>query len=113
MGNRFVQHGGQLHVSAITAGQLFTWALVAGPSSKRLKGVLNLLRDMTFLDVNREVSEKFGDLRAQEIKQGHKTPDMDLLIAATALVHNLTIVTHNQKHFLHVPGLRVQDWLAP
>ena len=38
---------------------------------------------------------------------------MDLLIAATAMVHNLTVVTHNQKHFVTVPGLSVLDWLAP
>ncbi len=33
--------------------------------------------------------------------------DTDLLIAATAMVHNLTVVTHNQKHFVTVPGLSV------
>lgn len=109
---RFVQHGGQLYLSAVTAGQLFTWAFMAGFSSSRMQGLLNLLRDITFLDVNRVVSEKFGELRIQQIKLGHHTPDMDLLIAATALVHNLTVVTHNQKHFATVPGLRLQDWLV-
>jgi len=109
---RFVQHGGQLHVSAVTAGQLFTWGLMGGVSSSRMQGLLNLLRDVAFLDVNRAVSEKFGELRVQQIKLGHHTPDMDLLIAATALVYNLTVVTHNQKHFATVPGLRLMDWLA-
>jgi tRNA(fMet)-specific endonuclease VapC len=37
---------------------------------------------------------------------------MDLLIAATALVHNLTLVTHNIRDFANVPGLTVQDWLG-
>ncbi len=110
---RFVQYGGRLHVSAVTAGQLFTWALVAGPASDRMQRLLGLLRDTTFLDVNRSVSEKFGDLRAQQIRKGQTTPDTDLLIAATAMVHNLTVVTHNQKHFATVPGLSLQDWLAP
>lgn len=108
---RFVQHGGQLHVSAVTAGELFTWGLMAGVSSSRMKGLLNLLRDVAFLDVNRAVSERFGELRVQQIKLGHHTPDMDLLIAATALTYNLTVVTHNQKHFATVPGLRLLDWL--
>lgn len=36
---------------------------------------------------------------------------MDLLIAATALAHDLTLVTHNTHDFAHVPGLRVVDWL--
>jgi len=110
---RFLQYGGRLHISAVTAGQLFTWALVAGPTSNRMQRLLGLLRDMTFLDVNRSVSEKFGDLRVQQIRQGHRTPDTDLLIAATAMVHNLTVVTHNQRHFATVPGLSLQDWLVP
>ncbi len=110
---RFVQYGGRLHVSAVTAGQLFTWALVAGPGSNRMQRLLGLLRHTTFLDVDRRVSEKFGDLRAAQIRQGQRTPDADLLIAATAMVHNLTVVTHNQKHFAAIPGLSLQDWLAP
>jgi len=110
---RFIQYGGRMHVSAVTAGQLFTWALVAGPTSARMQRLLKLLRDATFLDVDRTVSEKFGELRVQQAKRGQRTPDMDLLIAATAVVHNLTVVTHNQKHFTTVPGLNLQDWLAP
>ena len=38
---------------------------------------------------------------------------MDLLIAATALVHNLTLVTHNVRDFANVPDLMIQDWLSP
>ena len=34
----------------------------------------------------------------------------DRLIAAHALSHNLTIVTHNDKHFADVPGLKVENW---
>ena len=112
VGHRFIQQGGGLHISAVTAGQLFTWALMAGASSRRMEGLLDLLRDVTFLDVNRDVAEKFGDLRVQQLRTGQRTPDTDLLIAATALVHNLTVVTHNQKHFVTVPGLSMQDWLA-
>ncbi len=34
----------------------------------------------------------------------------DRLIAAHALSHNLIVVTHNEKHFADVPGLRVENW---
>jgi len=36
-----------------------------------------------------------------------------LIIAATALLHNLTLVTHNSQDFLNIPGLRMADWLSP
>jgi hypothetical protein len=44
--------------------------------------------------------------------QGKPMPNTDLFIAATALVHGLTLVTHNTRHFQNVPHLAVEDWLA-
>jgi predicted nucleic acid-binding protein len=38
---------------------------------------------------------------------------VDLMIAAVALVHDLTLATHNVKHFQAVPNLRIVDWLEP
>ncbi|MFL5341570.1 MAG: PIN domain-containing protein [Gemmataceae bacterium] len=37
----------------------------------------------------------------------------DLMIAAVALEHNLTLVTHNTADFQNIPGLRLDDWLIP
>jgi tRNA(fMet)-specific endonuclease VapC len=34
----------------------------------------------------------------------------DLLIAAIASTHDLTVVTNNSEKFRRVPGLRVEDW---
>jgi tRNA(fMet)-specific endonuclease VapC len=35
------------------------------------------------------------------------------MIASTALVHGLTLVTHNTQDYAHIPGLTVVDWLVP
>ncbi len=37
--------------------------------------------------------------------------DMDAMIAATALVHNMTLVTHNTIEFQSVADLQFVDWL--
>ncbi len=39
-----------------------------------------------------------------------KRGSFDRLIAAHALSHDLTLVTHNEKHFADVPGLKVENW---
>ena len=39
-----------------------------------------------------------------------KRGSFDRLIAAHALSHDLTVVTHNDKHFADVPGLKVENW---
>jgi tRNA(fMet)-specific endonuclease VapC len=33
------------------------------------------------------------------------------MIGATALVHDMTLVTHNRRDFQRIPGLRIDDWL--
>ncbi len=35
------------------------------------------------------------------------------MIAAVALVHNLTLVTHSTADYQNVSGLRLDDWLTP
>jgi tRNA(fMet)-specific endonuclease VapC len=36
----------------------------------------------------------------------------DLQIAAIALEHGLTLVTHNSREFNRIGGLKVEDWEA-
>lgn len=49
-------------------------------------------------------------IKAAAVKSGRIIDDMDLLIAATALANNLTLVTHNTKHFESVMELKLEDW---
>ena len=46
-------------------------------------------------------------------RQGIVIPALDLLIAAVALLYDLTLVTNNTKDFQNIPGLRLEDWLSP
>jgi tRNA(fMet)-specific endonuclease VapC len=34
------------------------------------------------------------------------------MIASVALVHDLTLVTHNTADFQQIPNLRLEDWLS-
>ena len=113
MTTRFQQFAGQLHVSVITVGELYTWALRASAPPRRLQSLLDLLNDITPLDITSQIAHKFGEVRTSLLDVGTPAPDLDLLIPATALVHNLTLVTHNTRDYANVPGLRVHDWLSP
>jgi tRNA(fMet)-specific endonuclease VapC len=52
-------------------------------------------------------------VRGTLLQQGITVSRMDLMIAAVALVHNLTLVTHNTADYQNIPGLRLDDWLIP
>jgi predicted nucleic acid-binding protein len=111
--NKMMQYAGRLAISAATAGELFTWALRAKAPPSRLHGVTDLLKDVTLLVVDEQVARQFGEIRAKLIDQGITVGEMDLLIASTALLHGLTLVTHNTADFTKVPGLPLDDWLIP
>lgn len=61
--------------------------------------------------VDLAVALRFGALRGELLDRGITIPNLDGLIAATALLHDLTLVTHNVTDFQYVPDLRVEDWL--
>lgn len=109
--NRLLQYTGGVHVSTITVGELYTWATRAAAPPKRVEGLREMLNDVRVLDVTAAVAEKYGQVQAALMDVGRPASGMDLMIAATALVHDLTLVTHNSKDFADVPGLRMIDWL--
>jgi tRNA(fMet)-specific endonuclease VapC len=111
--SRFVQHSGGLYVSTVSVGELHVWARRASASPRRQHVLGLLLQEVRSLPVDDDVALLFGQTRARLLDQGVTVPVNDLLIAATALLHDFTVVTHNVRHFELVPNLRIQDWLTP
>ena len=62
------------------------------------------------LPVDAAVAERYARLQADFTRKGRTRPAFDLLIAATALVHGLTVATCNARHFDDTEGLSVEDW---
>jgi tRNA(fMet)-specific endonuclease VapC len=111
--NRFVQHAGGLAVSTIALAELYSWVYRIKIRADRLQGLTSLLSEIQLLPVDHEVARRFGELRASLLDQGRPTPEIDLLIASTAITYDLALVTHNVQDFSHLPGLRIEDWLSP
>lgn len=55
----------------------------------------------------------YGRIRHDLESRGLVIGANDLLIAAIALVHDLTLVTHNTNEFSRVAGLQLEDWEIP
>jgi tRNA(fMet)-specific endonuclease VapC len=110
---RFLEHTGSLHISVLTLGELLSWTLRAKSPPKYQHSLLTFMADVILLDVDPAVAQKFGEIRARLLDQGMPVASIDLMIAATALVHELTMVTHNVQHFERIPGVVVEDWLIP
>ena len=55
-------------------------------------------------------AQKYGEIRADLARQGLMIGPNDLQIAAIAVVHGVTLVTHNTREFSRVAGLLLDDW---
>jgi tRNA(fMet)-specific endonuclease VapC len=110
---RFLQYQGRVHLSVITLGELYVWALRAKAPPSRLKDLDDLLQEVEVVDATSNVARKYGEVQAVLLDKGTPAPAADLFIAATALVHGYAVVTHNKAHYAHIHGLMVEDWLVP
>jgi tRNA(fMet)-specific endonuclease VapC len=54
-----------------------------------------------------------ADLYGALHQTGQLIGDNDLIIAATALHHNLALATRNVRHFSRISGLTLDDWSHP
>ena len=63
-----------------------------------------------WLEIGEEVSLATADLQASLRKSGRTIEMPDAILAATALVHELVLVTRNVRHFQNVPGLVIENW---
>lgn len=53
----------------------------------------------------------FAELKADLKLKGTPIDDFDLLIGATAITNNLTLVTDNTKHFSRIEKLKQENWI--
>ena len=110
----FIQHSGRLSVPTIVVGELYTWAHHHPTPQLFIDRIENdLLRDIIVLDFDKACCIEFGRLNGRLLTRGIVVSPPDLIIAATALVHDLTLVTHNTRDFQKIPDLRLEDWLQP
>lgn len=96
-----------LALSTVTYGELYEGILYGRDPARQLAGFRRFLHGVRVLDVNRRIARHFGRVRGTLRQQGLLLPAPDLLIGATALAYDLTLVTRNLRHFQRVPGLRI------
>ena len=80
-------------------------------SEKRRQALDLLLSHSPILDLGLEIAGAYGTIIEQTGFSRRKISDR--MIAATALVHDLTLVTFNGRDFRDVPDLKLLEWERP
>lgn len=96
-----------LAVSIIAVAEVDEGAFTSIDPHRILEGMREFLGDFAVLPITDPVVERFAQTRALLRQQRQMIPDMDLLIASTALVADLTLVTCSLRHFTRIPGLQL------
>lgn len=101
-GKSFLMSIDETKISVITRIELFSSAKIPIDERVRLEAFVKQTKVYDTLNI---------DIINQTIliRQTHKTKLPDAIIAATALVHNLTIISRNTKDFVNIDGLKVID----
>ena len=73
----------------------------------------DFLKELISLPFDDAAAEHYAQIRANLTSTGELIGPNDLIIAAIALTHNLTLVTHNTAEFSRVKTLQLEDWELP
>lgn len=94
-----------LAISVVSLGEVYEGAYAFENPQQHIEGLREFLSGFAVLGLTDAIMEVFGRERYKLRAAGNLIPDMDLLIAATALHRSLTVVTRNVRHFERVEGL--------
>jgi tRNA(fMet)-specific endonuclease VapC len=102
---------GSLAISNITVAELYYGVAKSKKTNENLIAMEEFLIPLEVVDFTKNDALEYGKIRAELESKGNIIGAMDLLIAAQALQNNLILVTNNQKEFLRVTGLKVENWV--
>ena len=99
-----------LALSSVVWAELHFGAQLAGNPAREAERVNHAFGKWLRLPFDDAPAEIYARIRTQLHRSGSQIGANDLLIAATALAHDLILVTHNTGEFSRVPGLQIEDW---
>lgn len=85
--------------------------LIAVNATRQLSDLHKLCEKYQVISIDLDILEEAAKIHADLKRRGTPIGDADILIAATAIHRNLTLVSHDAD-MLRVPGLVLEDWLA-
>lgn len=99
-----------IKIPAIVAAELFLGALKSAKPSQNRANIELFLAPFECIPFDPAAAECYACIRADVEQQGKPVGPNDLIIAATALSREATLVTTNEREFGRIKGLAVEVW---
>jgi len=99
-------------LSVISAAEILHGAYYSANPTQSLENTRSLISQFQVIELNQPIADKYAEIKVVLKQGGQVIADFDLLIAATALMKQRTLVTNNLKHFnrLSAIGLALENW---
>jgi tRNA(fMet)-specific endonuclease VapC len=97
----------RISVSWVTVGEIYEVAFDSVNPEAHLVSFRRFLAPIRIVNLNEGIIERFAETRSFLRRRGQLISDFDLLLAATALHHDLTVLTFNRRHFERIPDLKL------
>jgi len=104
-----LQHQQGLALSMVSLAELYEGVYYSREPEADEGALQDFLRGVTQLGMDERTCRVFGKERGRLRAAGLMIGDCDLLIGATALRHDLTLLTNNRRHFERIAGLRIES----
>ena len=99
-----------IRLCSVVKAELLFGARKSHRVAKVLASLDRFFRPLLSVPFDDECAHEYGRLRADLERAGTPIGANDLMIAAIARRHDLTLVTHNVDELSRVVGLGVEDW---
>ncbi len=100
-----------LAFSTISLAEAYEGIYYSNDPEGNEKALAEFLHNVTVLVIDEGTSRLFGKERGRLRTEGKRVSDFDLMIGATALQHDLTLLTNNLRHFESIAGLQIESLL--
>lgn len=104
---------GDVKLCSVVLTELYRGALRSADPVKNRAIVDAVVAPYDSIPFDDSAAEEHARIRVGLERRGMMIGHFDLMIAAIALAHNLTLVTHNTSEFSRIPGLPLDDWELP
>lgn len=99
--------GKELIISFVTFAELQRWAIASNWGSSKRHKLGEYLSTVVVFHSDDELCVQWAEITEDGKRRGREIQPGDAWIAATALLHDVPLVTHNRRDFDSVTGLRI------
>ncbi|MBK7639480.1 MAG: type II toxin-antitoxin system VapC family toxin [Bacteroidetes bacterium] len=101
---------GSVGISSITLAELQYGIAKSINVEKNREALEKFLTPFEVLDFDQNAANCYGDIRAELERKGTPIGSLDMLIAAHARSLDVILVTNNEKEFVRIMDLKIENW---